>query len=116
MGSKNEYSDLVMYCSGEPVGYLQNMTMLMDSGETFCLNLDLINKESFSPKRILKSGDHSIVFWEDRTKTVVKKAKDEINDDYTAFCAALAIKMFGSNSALKRMIEQKTEYQKERNK
>ena len=67
---------------------------------------------SIVPNRILKSGDRTIVFWEDGTKTIVKRAEDEADNDYAAFTAAFAIKLFGSNSALKRMIDKKLEYQK----
>lgn len=57
-----------------------------------------------SPSRILKSGDVMVVFWEDGDKTVVKRAPDEPESDYAAFTAALGIKIFGSNSALKRVV------------
>ena len=67
---------------------------------------------SIVPKRILLSGDRTIVFWADGTKTIVKRAADEPDNDYAAFTAALGIKLFGSNSALKRMIERKTVQQK----
>lgn len=66
---------------------------------------------SIVPKRILRSGDRTIVFWEDGTKTIVKRAEDEPDNDYAAFTAAFAIKLFGSNSALKRMIFKKLEHQ-----
>ena len=61
--------------------------------------------------RILKSGDRTIVFWADGTKTIVKRAEDEPDNEYSAFTAALGIKLYGSNSALKRMIHDKTDYQ-----
>lgn len=67
---------------------------------------------TYQPKRILKNGVATIVFWEDGTKTVVKCAPNETPDDYDAFTAALAIKIYGSNSALKKMIAAKTEIQK----
>lgn len=69
-------------------------------------------KERYTPKRILKSGPCTIVFWSDGTKTMVRCASDEEDNDYAAFTAALAIKLFGSNSALKRMIKNKTSVQK----
>lgn len=59
----------------------------------------------FTPSRILKSGNRTIVFWSDGTKTIVKRAEDEPDNDYAAFTAALGIKIFGSNSALRRMIK-----------
>ena len=60
------------------------------------------------PKKILKNGNATIVFWEDGGKTVVKRAEGEEDNDYAAFTAALAIKLYGSNSRLKKMIEKKT--------
>lgn len=59
----------------------------------------------FSAKKILKNGDYMTVLWEDGTKTIVKRAPDEPESDYAAFTAALGIRTFGSNSALKRIVE-----------
>lgn len=64
------------------------------------------------PKRILRHGPATIVFWGDGTKTVVKRAPDEPDNEYTAFTAALAIKIFGSNSKLKKIVKTFTEEQK----
>ena len=72
-------------------------------------------KPDYRPKRILKSGNTTIVFWKDGTKTIVKRAPDEPESDYAAFTAALGIKLFGSNSALKRIVE-RTETQKPKKK
>lgn len=65
------------------------------------------------PIRILKSGIATIVFWQDGTKTVVKRGSDEPESDYAAFTAALGIKIFGSNSALKRIVS-RTETQEKK--
>lgn len=65
------------------------------------------------PIRILKSGIATIVFWQDGTKTVVKCGSDEPESDYAAFTAALGIKIFGSNSALKRIVS-RTEMQEKK--
>ena len=62
-------------------------------------------RSQYEPKRIIKSGDATIVFWKDGTKTIVKRSPDEAESDYAAFTAALGIKCFGSNSALKRIVE-----------
>lgn len=64
------------------------------------------------PERIVKSGRATIVFWEDGTKTVVKRSPDESDNEYNAFLAALGIKIFGSNSKLKKIIKEKTVAQK----
>ena len=62
----------------------------------------------YAVRKIVKSGPATIVLWEDGSKTVVKCAADEEPNDYAAFTAALGIKLFGSNSHLKRMIAAKT--------
>jgi hypothetical protein len=64
-------------------------------------------REKYFPNRILKSGPCTIVFWQDGTRTMVRRANDEVDDDYSAFTAALAIKIFGSNSAVKRTVKNK---------
>lgn len=74
-----------------------------------------INIKRFTPERILKSGTATIVFWSDGTKTIVKRSSDEPENEYTAFTAALAKKVFGSNNAIKKIIERKTEVQKPKN-
>lgn len=69
---------------------------------------DVQIKEYYYPNKIMKSGPCTIVFWKDGTKTMVRRAADEVDDDYSAFTAALAIKIFGSNSAVKRTVKNKT--------
>lgn len=59
--------------------------------------------EYYTPDRILRSGDATIVFWRDGEKTIVKKASDEEDNKYVAFCSALAKKIFGSNNAVKKI-------------
>lgn len=66
----------------------------------------------YVPQKILKSGTATIVFWEDGTKTLVKLPEGDTPDDYSAFTAALAKKIFGSNSKVKKVIRTKTEIQK----
>lgn len=65
----------------------------------------------FEVNRILQSGNRTIVFWGDGTKTIVKRADDEEDNPYVAFTAALAIKTYGSNSKLKSIIDHKLEVQ-----
>lgn len=67
--------------------------------------------DSLSPVRIQKNGPAMIVFWKDGTKTIVKRGDDEPDSDYAAFTAALGIKVFGTNSQLKKIVS-KTETQK----
>ena len=68
-------------------------------------NFSYKSGNKYVPRKILRSGPCTIVFWEDGTKTMVRRSEDEVDDDYSAFTAALAIKIFGSNSAVKRTVK-----------
>ena len=78
---------------------------------TTCVPCKPGTNNTYTPKRIIKNNNAMIVFWADGTKTIVKRADDELDSDYAAFTAALGIKCFGSNSALKRIVA-RTETQK----
>lgn len=60
--------------------------------------------------RIIFSPPATIVFWKDGTKTVVKCADGEPFSEYNGFAAALLKKVFGSNSAVKKIIQRKKQY------
>lgn len=60
--------------------------------------------KDLEPKKIIKSGDRTIVFWKDDTKTIVRRSEDTSDDLYSAFTAALAIKIYGSNSQVKKIL------------
>lgn len=74
-----------------------------------CQDKTTCSPNSFIPniKRIIYSDKHTIVIWEDGSKTIVKCAGDETFDEYTGFCAAVAKKLFKSTSAVKKVIERK---------
>ena len=79
----------------------------------------LVVKPVFKPEKLVKiirSGNRTIVFWNDGTKTIVKRSEDEEDNIYVAFTAALAIKQFGSNSHLKKIIQERTVEQKKKEK
>lgn len=63
------------------------------------------NEEVYTPKKILRSSIVTIVFWKDGTKTIVRCPVGKKYDEYEAFTAALAIKIFGNNSHLKKVIK-----------
>ena len=88
---------------------MRNLCTLEETATEWCRSFIL---DKFIPNRILRSGPATIVFWADGTKTVVKRAPDEEDNAYAAFTAALAIKIFGSNSKLKKMVKTLTEEQK----
>ena len=64
----------------------------------------------YAPKSIEYSADHKtvVVIWSDGDKTIVRRSDNDPDDIYMAFTAALAKKIFGSNSAVKRVIQNKT--------
>lgn len=96
--------------------YLKDFLMAV-VGEYEELFEDYMESETVpTAERILRSGDATIVFWDDGDKTIVKKATDEADSDYIAFTAALGKKIFGSNSKLSRFIKSKIEYQKPKEK
>ena len=71
-----------------------------------------IKRFNLIPDRILVSGNATIVFWADSTKTVVRCAEGTEPNTYNAYTAALAIRLYGSNSHLKKLIERKVFFQK----
>lgn len=70
-----------------------------------CIPSTKVTGDRFTPKRIIKNGPAMVVFWKDGTKTIVKRKKGESDNLYHAFTAALAKKIFGSNSHVNKIIE-----------
>lgn len=60
----------------------------------------------YTPKSIEQSADHKtvVVIWTDNTKTIVRLSPNDPDDIYMAFTAALAKKILGSNSKIKKVI------------
>lgn len=81
--------------------YLKDETKLEEKTMT--------DKEKFTPKRInfrSKNDEYyTDVLWADGTVTVVKLKENEDFDEYTAFCAALAKKVFGSTNAVNNIVK-----------
>lgn len=107
MGPNNSIefrNEPMVYCVDEDGHFLAKLNDI--------LNVKLDEIPETAVDRILKCGPATIVFWSDGSKTVVKRMADEPNNDHYAFCAALAKKIYGHHSAVKRMLKEKTEYQK----
>lgn len=71
-----------------------------------------VNEAPFVPKSIEVSADHRtvVVVWNDKTKTIVKRSENDPDDLYMAFTAALAKRIFQSNSHIKKIIQSKVNY------
>ncbi len=89
-------------CPGEFTLY--DIPYVWDSRYLLRLNLPCPQQKFPYPKRILRTKGATIVFWEDGTKTVVKPMEDTQRSDYDAFTAALAKKIYGTNSAVCRIV------------
>ena len=100
---------------GNPVPPLSSRTM-MDLEKAAYREGPKFTNFKPQPKKILLSGNRTIVFWNDGTKTIVKQSPTEQYSVYAAFTAALGIKLYGSNSKLKKMIRDKVEVQKTKEK
>lgn len=71
----------------------------------------LFSNTSYIPKRIIVNGRATIVYWEDGTKTVVKCMEGTTPDVYSGFTAALAKRVYGSNTQIKKFLKEKVEIQ-----
>lgn len=70
-------------------------------------NMKIVALE-FVPKKIIFSGPKCIVLWHDGTKTIVSCSENDRWDEYAAYCAALAKKLYGTTSAVHRMVDKKS--------
>lgn len=71
-----------------------------------------------TPKKIIVDEESkvTVVIWDDNTKTVVKCSEADQYDPYAAYCAAFAKKCYGTNSQLKKTIENHTVFQEKKKK
>lgn len=67
-------------------------------------DIELKIKMHIYPKTIFFDTGATVVFWMDGTKTVVRRSDKDREDPEAAFCAALAKQVYGTNSAIKRLI------------
>lgn len=69
-------------------------------------------------KKIIVNEDVkvTVVMWDDNTKTIVKCSEADQYDPYAAYCAAFAKKCYGTNSQLKKTIENHTVFQESKKK
>lgn len=68
--------------------------------------LDPSKKSIPEIKNIIFNNPATIVFWEDNTKTVVKCMSGYEYDEYAGFMAAVCKKLFGSSSAVQKIVKQ----------
>lgn len=71
-------------------------------------------KRALTPHRIIhnRKTDETIVIWKDGTKTKVKLMEGEKSSPYTAYTAALAKKIYGSNTQVSKIVSMTIEPEK----
>lgn len=90
----------------------ETIVMGLRSSKTYLTKRGTDEMKNVDVKKIVFSGPKTIVLWTDRTKTIVSMSKDELRfDPEAAFCAAYTKKMFGSNSKIKRIIAEMSNYE-----
>lgn len=106
------------YKHKKPIGTVKEKTV-SDEGITFTATFEGSSHPAlfailwgYYPERIIHNGPATIVFWPDRTKTVVKCSENDIYDPFDAFTAALAKKIYGTTSSVKTMLKKVTVEQK----
>ena len=73
---------------------------------------DYSEEGSLVPTRIIFNPPATIVYWEDGDKTVVKCEEGTEFNEYFGFCAALAKRIYGNNSQVKKHLAIAGEYAK----
>ena len=101
-----------------PYGYIDyiNINCVYDRNASGKGNKAEMEQKRLEVGRIIRNGKATVVIWKDGEKTIVRRAEDEAESNYAAFTAAIAIRLYGNNSKLKKMLEQKTVEQKPRKK
>lgn len=70
----------------------------------------------YGVENILFNPPAMIVFWKDKTKTIVKCSEGETFNPYYGFCAALAKKVYGCNSRVNKIVDKYNNPKKEEKK
>jgi len=87
-----------------------DLTNKIDNEITLTLpEFQITVKDQYKISRIIQNGPATIVFFGDGKKIVVKQSDDTEYNLYDAISAAIAIKVYGTNSAFKRAIERHTD-------
>ena len=86
---------------------INNMDEFVKADAKRKLNAQYGVASTYKPKKVIydETAGVTVVLWMDGTKTIVRAAEGEEHDAYLGYCIALAKKMHGTNSALKRDLE-----------
>lgn len=107
--------ELVRFFDRDSIDAFVNSLKTMDSIRE-AIKMTNPDPEPSLVEKVIVNGYKTIVFWNDGTKTIVSCREGEEFDIYTAFCAALAKKMFGSTSRVKAILEDKLIIQEKKDK
>lgn len=66
----------------------------------------IVSTIDFRVKKIMHNGPATIVFWKDGTKTVVRLKEGDKYDQYAAFTAAVAKRLYGKTVKISEIVDQ----------
>lgn len=98
-------SSLTYYSISDDSYCYSSNTVTINRNPSGSINFVSTSDAKYTPKKIIFNGPATIVFWKDGTKTIVKRAKKDKDNKYNAFCAALAKKIFKSNSRVNSIVK-----------
>ena len=95
------------YASWKDLFVDHDIDIELDKIRTYINPTNTLENKYPKPKKVYydNAAGVTVVLWKDGTKTIVKAAKDDAHDAYLGYCVALAKKIHGTNSALKRDLE-----------
>jgi hypothetical protein len=62
------------------------------------------SKRDLTPNQVIHNDNAVIVFWEDGTKTIVRRREGDPDDIHSAFAQALVKKLFGATTTVHKMV------------
>lgn len=78
---------------------LKDIPVNQETTVTFSIDWAKLVRENFEITKVIWNDDVVIVFWLDKTKTVVKRIKYDDDDIYAAVAQALAKKIYGGTGS-----------------
>ena len=92
------FSDIKNPASKDGLFWVPDHCVTPYSQQTAMLNADNV-------KKVIFSGNKTIVLWDDGTKTIATCGEGANFDPYAGFCAAVVKRVFGSTSTAKRALK-----------
>ena len=96
--SNDDFIDALRYCNDDYPLYTTDLYK-------YTPNFDISNRIT----RVIFNDPATIVFWNDGTKTIVKKSEDDIWDPEKGLCMAIIKKINGKTNFIRKIVEENLE-------